>query len=55
MSFIKSVSRVTFAQDQFDEEAGWDLVEDNLFHKKGEHEPEKRTTITFLGVECGRR
>ena len=68
MSFIKSVSRVSFEQDQLEEatywasksiaervEAGWDLAEDTLFHRKQEHEPEKRTTITFRSVERGRR
>ena len=68
MSFIKSVSRVTFKQDRLDEaqywasrtiaervKAGWDLAEDNLFQRKQEHEPEKRTTITFRSVERARR
>ena len=68
MSFIKSITRVTFEQDCVEEarfwasktlaervEAGWDLAEDNLFHRKQEHEPEKRTTITFRGVERGKR
>ena len=68
MSFIKSVSRVTFEQDRLEEatywasksiaervKAGWDLAEDNLFQRKQEHEPERRTTITFRSVERGRR
>ena len=65
---VLSFERVTFAEDRLREAqfwatksiaerviAGWELADDDLIRRKHEHEPEKRTAVTFRRVKRGTR